>query len=152
MSNLQEHLSEQAAITAACETRIAKAKSEGKPYCANCGSTRVVPDHPLIHVCEFCEDCGTKTEIVWPVHPEPGPKSNERRADEAASLLRVMEAITGEEGLQTALVDTLTHLMHFCRFNGFSFAQALASAKVNYVAEVFEGPDFQRPEPVREAS
>jgi hypothetical protein len=66
----------------------------------------------------------------------PGPESmNDDRAEwSAAAALRHFQCTTGTD-YDTALIDLLGDLMHWCDRNAFDFGSALKTARMHYEAE-----------------
>lgn len=79
--------------------------------------------------------------------PDPKRRTNMDRAAEGLGLADLMHQMTGVDDLRSQVADALCHLMHTCRLiqddegNPVSFGDCLASAAINFHAEVEEDPD-----------
>ena len=75
-------------------------------------------------------------------------RTNTEKANEALELCGAMQELTGVDELPDQVSDILCHLMHLCRLitdeadNPIDFDEALASARINFQAEVTEDPDI----------
>ena len=78
----------------------------------------------------------------------PRPRTNMDRALEGKILCNTMQDLTGVDDLAAQIADALCHLMHTCRLlvdeegDKIDFEDALATARINFDAEVEEDPDY----------
>lgn len=74
-------------------------------------------------------------------------RTNFERALEAFKLCSKMQELTGVDDTRSQVSDVLCHLMHLCRLmrdedgDEIDFNDCLATARINFDAEVAEDPD-----------
>jgi hypothetical protein len=74
-------------------------------------------------------------------------RTNMDRAQDGLRLCELMENMTGVDERRFQVADALCQLMHLCRLitdeegEAIDFEEALTTARINFDAEVDEGPD-----------
>ena len=67
---------------------------------------------------------------------------NSDRAEEGRCVLQLMEILTGVDDEESAVADTITQLMHYCRMAGIDFEGSIETARINFDAELEEDCDW----------